>query len=868
MGIVSSEIDTQVLGESFLGTSIRDESMQDIFYDKDSDLIGPSVVLSFSGRFWTAVQLKQLYVRLLMIENELLRSEKITVLRKYLSQGEHKYKQLTPEGFAVMTFFMENDIHPYWFIDFPGWLLFADSINSFDVEGDLDFLITHFIDDKIISSNKSIQQNKLLTKKDADWALAVKKNYSKNYFAFLFFRPKPSQASSFSLVAKLLGLAGLGVFGYRYNKFRNSIVGVKSRQVFADHQKAVIEENSFLCGPSVALYRLQEARITKQANSESGYFFPVSVQASGALNPIEVSANNGIENQYVILPAGYHSNNDLAVFHGSDADLGAISSGLSGSTFRIVSRYSPKVERDSAGVAVTVCDPKTTQVYSGGDFWTIDQIAELLKKIEKDPTFLDAYVGSFFPGVSLAEMDQTTKKTRFKNFINLMFPQLCFPGLRERELSILKKFTYFDYCQRELPAIFGSGSDSNSLFIWFKRWSWWVNKGKDFIVDQYPQGLFEENQAPLVSYVDAYERFCNMMHFLGESSCPALRSKKFEDFFTKPAVLHDDRFKASRRFGGKEFVSANSIQTTVFGPSVPSLMFEADGFMTEPATFAPHDQAERNADDFVIDDTPEAKERMAGAAFLRNAGLSVFPYFAQLPVSDCFDMQISTDHLGGDTVQQQSRRLYVKSPLRHGDQEPIRRLKRNVLFDDELYQLGFIEGSCQFVGMENPQVGDTFVWKMHTNSDGTLVRKLRLAGIDERCREEGDILLSKINSIEATVCWKKDLAVSEEAGVSGRYAAQAIQALRNVTSGNVLLSMNAFFDCLSAHEMNASYCDVYVKIVSKLEAQSDTERVWVPTGELKLGDTCRIKVSIRSADSAAVGREITARLRSAGRLKE
>ena len=712
-GVLFAESHADVLGDSFLQPVQIDENLTHLFFNKSSDLIGPSIALAYQGRFWTAVQLQKLYSYVSKIEDDTRKLEALSVIKKYLAQDPLKYSELTEEGFSLMYLFTEYEITPFWFIDFPGWALFSEGIKPFEIDLDINELMSAFVDDKVILPlTKKIKDNKLITRRAFNLAQQIKKNYSQNYFAFLYFS-KPG-LGILNAVTTLLGGAGVLGAGYlvnQYLKFRARTISARSSAAVAKSpaQESVINENQFRSGFSVALFRLKKGKPTFIVDPDKSWL-PLSVaQDPSDLSWKYVSYSDGrADAPLMIIPAHYACNSQLRLIKNY------------GTNFRMV--YQKTFNKKY------LLTEKDTFV--DGEFWTLDQVYLLLEKVIKQPelvsdTFCDRFFGRRF----------TSDEEKIRYFVTrlkLMFPHAEFRSRFFDELGMVRDFLVASDIQQALPSIFASSHDSNSLFVWFKRCAWWMQSQKNF--RNIPHLMFDADcpeQAPLISYDESYKLMCELL----ENSFSAdrdLKSHKFSDVFSKPAWLCDDRWNACLRFRSSEFSSKNSVQSKVFQGLSAENCFDSRGVVLDPSKLVIKSAVR------TLEDAALSEAQKEALILMRAQGLSLIPYVSEWPENYVVEFLKEHEDIGSPEdpfwVESSSDETSVSVRSLTDDKlcaEPTRRHTAVVKMLDHQQRLEtpfgewmlFAQAAGKFFLTGNElRAGDCFLW----NKDESGYRKLRL----------------------------------------------------------------------------------------------------------------------------------------------
>jgi hypothetical protein len=375
-------------------------------------------------------------------------------------------------------------------------------------------------------------------------------------------------------------------------------------------------------------------------------------------------------------------------------------------------------------------------------------------------------------------------------------------------------------------------------------------QGLTFCKDKLPIGLFEENQCPLISYDVAYDVCCRLLRSLANGSHPALRPHTFEEVFKKPYILFDDRWRFAQRFAGREFLTKNSIQSAIFGAVDSESVFDAEGYLQDPAKFTASGFEAKDPDSF------ELKINL----LLRGAGLCPFAYVAEWPSDEMLELRFPEGPASEDApvvMRHETCRLYSDSPAqgRRGRPKVLKNIAEAIESKEGV--LGYLTGKCKFVSLEDLRVGDCFKWFIE---NGTKHRKLRLLsqgdGGTDRLGEEGDILLQKMSIAPASVEWLKgDIT----AGLDKR------QAIMQQFGSDSYVSLSGFFSCFDPKDMNF---EGPLRFVIEAKIRSGAVENTTAGSLLTVGDKCRIRVEIKSPIVEQVIGETQARLRASGRLCE
>jgi hypothetical protein len=734
-GLLPAASPSDVLGDSFLQPAPTDEKLAHLFFDKSSDLIGPSVALAYQGRFWTAVQLQKLYSYVLRMEDDSKKIESISAIKKYLSQDQQKYSELTEDGFELMYLFNEYEIEPFWFVDFPGWALFSDNIKPFEIDLDLNHLMSGFVDDKIIlQSSKKIKDNKIITRRAFNLAQRIKKNYSQNYFAFLYFsKPGLGILNAVGSVLSWAGIFGAGYVANQYKKFRANYLAQQSSGavVKSTIQQAKIDKNKFRNGFSVALYRLKKGKVSSVVINSAGLFFPSTVVQDPSdhyWNYITFSDGRA-DAPLMILPPGYSCNQHLRLIKDSNT------------SFRMV--YQKPLNKEHL-----LTEQNT---FFDGEFWTLDQIYLLLEKVLKNPDLLDDSFCNQFFGRKFTENEE--KIRYFSARLKLMFPQAEFKSIFSNELGMIKDFLVAADIQQALPFIFSSSYDSNNLFVWFRRCAWWIKSQGEF--KSIPHLMFDVScpeQVPAISYDDSYKLMCDFLENISRKDGD-FSAHIFSNSFLKPTWLCDDRWSACLRFDSNQFSAQNSLQSRVFQGLSAENCFDSRGVVLDPSKLVIK-SAVRTLEDAVLFEAQ--KEALI---LMRAQGLSLIPYVSEWPENYVVKFLEKHENIGSEEdpfcVQHSSAEVRSLTDDKLCD-EPTRRhtavaklLKHQQRLETPSGEwMLFAQAAGQFFLSGNElRAGSFFSW----NKDKSGYRKLRLVKIfDPKINGGAGGFVDKNDLIEGT----------------------------------------------------------------------------------------------------------------------
>jgi len=706
-GFLFAESHSDVLGDSFLSPAQTDDNLTHLFFNKSSDLIGPSVALSYQGRFWTAVQLQKLYSCVLRMEDDSRKLDALSVIKKYLAQDSLKYLELTEDGFALMYLFNEYEILPFWFVDFPGWALFSEGIKQFEIDLDINHLMSGFVDDKVIlPSSKKIKDNKLITRSAFNLAQRVKKNYSQNYFAFLYFsKPGLGILNAVGSVLKWAGVFGTGYVANQYRKFRSHSVTQSSASVVVKSvpQEALINENQFRNGFSVALFRLKKGKPSSVPCDSDKLWFPSRVVEDPLDHTWQYNtfSDGRADAPLMILPPGYSCNRHLRLIKDSNT------------SFRMV--YQKPLSKEHL-----LTEQNT---FVDGEFWTLDQVYLLLERVIKQPELLsDTFSARFFD----RKFTENEEKLRyFRARLKLMFPQAEFKSIFSNELGMIKDFLVAADIQQALPWIFASSYDSNSLFAWFRRCAWWMQSQEEFT--HMPHLMFDVDypeQAPTVSYDECYKLMCELLADVSTADRD-LQPYKFSEVFSKPAWLCDDRWSACLRFNSREFRDKNSVQSKVFQGLSAENCFDSRGGLLQPSKIVVRPAGK------TLESVMLSSAQKEALILMRTQGLSLIPYVSEWPEDDVTEFPVNNSGREDDPICVPADKV-IRS-LKDGNlrAEPTRRhnavlrvLKHQEKLESQSGELTLFaqaEGPFFLTG-NDLQAGDCFSW----NKDTDGCRKLRL----------------------------------------------------------------------------------------------------------------------------------------------
>ena len=252
-------------------------------FNVNKDDIGPSIFLIVKGSsqektvFWTVDDAKVLLAKIQLMEDEKKRAVALRDIKKFMAAGLQKYEINTALGNRLAIMFNVFEIPSRSLADYADWFVFNKNLLVLSLDDDACLRIAEFVDPYAFGPQKQITENRLLSKDDFVAALALKKDFMKQPFAF-FYKPKAFLPVSFTTVkrfakgaAAVVGVTTVAVFLNNVRTWSNSLGNI----IFTSSQEKLLKKAAHLNGPSVALYCLHRGKDVWYAPCTSSLSFTV-----------------------------------------------------------------------------------------------------------------------------------------------------------------------------------------------------------------------------------------------------------------------------------------------------------------------------------------------------------------------------------------------------------------------------------------------------------------------------------------------------------------------------------------------------------------------------------------------------------------